>query len=152
LDSYSQPGTPELLFTENETNNYRLWGQPNASPYVKDAFHEYVIGGKKDAVNPAKVGTKAAAHYVLDIPAGGSKAVRLRWRAKPTSGRHPWAVMSLAATFRDWDKLLDAEALYAELVARYGEATCKSFDIATMELLQSESVKQTHKNTATLRR
>ena len=41
-----------------------LWGQPNPSPYVKDAFHEYVISGKQEAVNPAKTGTKAAAHYV----------------------------------------------------------------------------------------
>ena len=61
---------PELLFTENETNAQRLWGQPNPSPYVKDAFHEYVIAGKSEAVNPAKTGTKAAAHYVLDVPAG----------------------------------------------------------------------------------
>ena len=77
-------GTPELLFTENETNNQRLWGQPNSVPYVKDAFHEYVIRGAKDAVNPAKTGTKAAAHYVLDVPAGGSKVVRLRLSATPS--------------------------------------------------------------------
>ena len=71
-------GAPELLFTENESNAGRLWGQPNASPYVKDAFHEYVVSGRGDAVNPAKAGTKAAAHYVLDVPAGGSRIVRLR--------------------------------------------------------------------------
>ena len=71
-------GNPELLFTENETNKTRLWAQPNASPYVKDAFHEYVIAGKKDAVNPLMVGTKGAAHYSLDIPAGGSASIRLR--------------------------------------------------------------------------
>ena len=58
-----------------------LWGQPNASPYVKDAFHDYIIAGQGGAVNPAKVGTKAAAHYVLDVPAGGSKTVRLRLAA-----------------------------------------------------------------------
>ena len=45
-------------------------GQPNPSPYVKDAFHEYVIAGKQDAVNPAKTGTKAAAHYALNIAGG----------------------------------------------------------------------------------
>ena len=71
-------GAPELLFTENESNASRLWDQPNPSPYVKDAFHEYVVGGRHDAVNPAKVGTKAAAHYVLDVPAGGSQTVSLR--------------------------------------------------------------------------
>jgi hypothetical protein len=76
-------GAAELLFTENESNNRRLWGQPNLTPYVKDAFHEYVVTGNANAVNPAKTGTKAAAHYVLDVPAGGSKVVRLRLSNKP---------------------------------------------------------------------
>ena len=76
-------GAGELLFTENESNNSRLWGQPNPSPYVKDAFHEYVVSGKKDAVNPAKTGTKAAAHYVLNVPGRGSSVLRLRLGNKP---------------------------------------------------------------------
>jgi hypothetical protein len=71
-------GNAELLFTENESNAARLWGTPNASPYVKDAFHEFLIGGRGDAVNPARSGTKAAAHYRLDVPAGGESVVRLR--------------------------------------------------------------------------
>ena len=71
-------GASELLFTENESNAQHLWGQPNASPYVKDAFHQYIIAGRSEAVNPAKTGTKAAAHYVLDVPAGGNQTVRLR--------------------------------------------------------------------------
>jgi hypothetical protein len=75
-------GSPELLFTENESNAGRLWGQPNPSPYVKDAFHNYLISGKQDAVNPNRTGTKAAAHYRLEVPAGGSKVVRLRLSAK----------------------------------------------------------------------
>ena len=73
-----------MLFTENESNAQRLWGQPNASPYVKDAFHEYIISGQREAVNPAKTGTKAAAHYMLDVPGGGSKTVRLRLAAAQT--------------------------------------------------------------------
>jgi len=68
----------ELLFTENETNDQRLWGKTNRTPYVKDAFHEYVIDKRKDAINPAKIGTKAAAHYQLEIPSGGSEVLRLR--------------------------------------------------------------------------
>jgi hypothetical protein len=76
-------GGPELLFTENESNTQRLWGQPNASPYVKDAFHACIISGQGEAVNPAKVGTKAAAHYVLEVPGGGSQTVRLRLTAAP---------------------------------------------------------------------
>jgi len=75
-------GASELLFTENETNTKRLWGQDSPSPYVKDAFHEYIISGKREAVNPQKVGTKAAAHFLLEVPAGQSKVVRLRLSAK----------------------------------------------------------------------
>jgi hypothetical protein len=76
-------GAPELLFTENESNALRLWGQQNTAPYVKDAFHQYVVSGDRDAVNPAMAGTKAAARYVLDVPAGGSSVVRLRLCAAP---------------------------------------------------------------------
>ena len=68
----------ELLFTNNETNTQRLWGQANSTPYVKDAFHEYVIHKNGQAVIPEKTGTKAAAHYVLEVPAGGSEVIRLR--------------------------------------------------------------------------
>ena len=71
-------GAPEFLFTENETNARKLWGQPNPTPYVKDAFHRFVISGERDAVNPGKAGTKAAARYVLDVPAGGCQVVELR--------------------------------------------------------------------------
>jgi hypothetical protein len=76
-------GNPELLFTENESNAERLWDQPSASPYVKDAFHAYVVTGHHEAVNPAKTGTKSAAHYALDVPAGGSQTVQLRLTAAP---------------------------------------------------------------------
>src|SRR5262249_27631214 len=62
-------GTPELLFTENETNVERLYNVPNPTPYVKDAFDAYVVHGNGDAVNPAGVGTKAAALYRLARPA-----------------------------------------------------------------------------------
>src|SRR5436305_5829498 len=62
-------GDPELLFTENETNLKRLFGAENASPYVKDAFHEYLIDGRTDAINAGLTGTKAALHYTLEVPA-----------------------------------------------------------------------------------
>ena len=75
-------GSPELLFTENESNTGRLWGQSNQSRHVKDAFHEYVVSGKREAVNPSATGTKAAAHYHLEVPGGGSRVVRLRLTAK----------------------------------------------------------------------
>ncbi len=74
-------GASELLFTENESNAERLWNQPSASPFVKDAFHNYVVSGRSEAVNPDHVGTKAAAHFALDVPAQGSLTVRLRLSA-----------------------------------------------------------------------
>ena len=66
------------LFTDNETNVARVFGAPSAPSYVKDAFHEYVVHGKADAVNPARVGTKAALHYRVDVPAGGATTLGLR--------------------------------------------------------------------------
>jgi hypothetical protein len=71
-------GNPTLLFTENESNNKRLFGTANASRYVKDAFHEYLIHQRSDAVNPERTGTKAAAHYLLQVPAGRTATIRLR--------------------------------------------------------------------------
>jgi hypothetical protein len=68
----------ELLFTENESNQRRLSGAENPTPFVKDAFHEYIIHGVKDAVNPARIGTKAGALYVLKVEAGGEAVVKLR--------------------------------------------------------------------------
>ncbi len=76
-------GSPEIMFTENESNEHRLWGGTNASPWVKDAFHQYVVNGNAEAINPAKTGTKAAARYILEVPAGGSTVVRLRLSAIP---------------------------------------------------------------------
>ncbi len=71
-------GEPELLFTENETNAERLFGSPNPSPYVKDGINDYVVAGKRDAVNPAKTGTKASALYRLRIAPGASTTLQLR--------------------------------------------------------------------------
>ena len=71
-------GAPTLLFTENETNTERLVHVPNRTPYVKDAIHQYVVHGRRDAVNPDRTGTKATAHYVLTVDAGAAVTVRLR--------------------------------------------------------------------------
>jgi hypothetical protein len=72
-------GTPDLLFTENETNNQRLYGVKNRTPYVKDSINDYIVQGVREAVNPAHTGTKAAAHYRLHVEAGGCEVVRLRF-------------------------------------------------------------------------
>jgi hypothetical protein len=70
-------GSPELLFCDNETNVRRLFGR-DAGGYFKDAFHDFLVRGERGAVNPARAGTKVAAHFALTVPAGGSVGVRLR--------------------------------------------------------------------------
>jgi hypothetical protein len=74
----SQQGAPDMLFTNNETNAERLYGASNASPHVKDAFHDYVVRGRREAVSPERAGTKAAAYYRLELPGGASERVELR--------------------------------------------------------------------------
>ena len=71
-------GEAEILFTENETNAHRLWQVPNPTPFVKDAFHDYVIAGNRDAVNGAKAGTKCAPHFEQIIQPGQTTQLRLR--------------------------------------------------------------------------
>jgi len=66
------------LFTENETNNERLFGTANHTPYVKDAFHRYLIEGEEGAVNPKRDGTKATLHYTCTLEAGASAIYQLR--------------------------------------------------------------------------
>ncbi len=83
VDPANAPDVAPLLFTENETNTARLYGSPNRTPYVKDAFHAYIVEGQAGAVNPARVGTKAAVHYQLTVPAGATVTLRLRLCADP---------------------------------------------------------------------
>jgi len=81
---FQDGGSP--LFTENETNNERLFNAPNASPYVKDAFHRFLIQNETNAVNPALQGTKAAISYKLTVPAGKEASIRLRLKKQNTPG------------------------------------------------------------------
>jgi Mannosylglycerate hydrolase MGH1-like glycoside hydrolase domain len=76
-------GAPELLFTENETNLKRFPTRTIERLHVKDAFHEYLIHDRHDAVNPQRVGTKVAAHYPLVLAAGASATLQLRLRDEP---------------------------------------------------------------------
>src|SRR5260370_28945360 len=74
-------GYPGRLFPSKETNSVRFHGCGNPQPFVKDAFHEYVVHSRTEAVNPAQTGTKFAPHYVLEIEPGQSQVVRLRLSA-----------------------------------------------------------------------
>jgi hypothetical protein len=74
----------ELLFTDNETNTQRIFGRPKSSPYVKDAFHRYVIERKADCVNGANVGTKSAASCKAEVPAKGEFVMKMRLMRDPS--------------------------------------------------------------------
>lgn len=98
-----------LLFTENETNNARLFGSANASPWVKDGINNYVVNGEAVAVNPAQAGTKAAAHYQATVGAGETRIFHLRLTRR--------APAELARPFADFDtvfqnRLVEADAFY----------------------------------------
>jgi hypothetical protein len=124
------------LFTENETNTQRLENAPNTTPYVKDAFHEYVIGKRQDSVNPAGVGTKAAPHHRLQIPAHGSATLRLR-----LSDRAP---REIDDAFCDFDRVMaerrgDADEFYTDLTpANAGKDEASVFRQALSGMLWSK--------------
>ncbi len=109
-------GAPALLFTENETNCERCFGTPSAGPYVKDAFHRFVIDGDNAAVNPAMQGTKAAARYTIDLAAGGSAELRLRFTNEaPSPGpAAPRFDDSFPATFNA--RMREADEFYAQVI------------------------------------
>jgi hypothetical protein len=83
-------GHPQLLFTENETNNARLFGGANPTPFVKDGINDFVVAGKRDAVNPNNTGTKGAAHYELRVGAGATVVVRLRLNTVAPGAEDPF--------------------------------------------------------------
>jgi hypothetical protein len=91
-----KPHVPELLFTENETNRDRLFGVPSAGPYVKDAFHEAIVGGRADKINPRRQGSKAAAHYHGLVAPGAAFTIRTRYSS-----------VLLDDPFRDFDSIIE---------------------------------------------
>ena len=74
-------GTPRLLVVDNETNEERVFGTPNRSQYVKDGINDFVVAGAENAVNPAREGTKAAAHYQVTVAPRESASIRLLLKA-----------------------------------------------------------------------
>jgi hypothetical protein len=100
-------GAAALLFTENETNTQRLVGVPNRTPYVKDGIHNYIVHGRREAVNPEQKGTKAAAHYPLSVDGGKSQTIRLRLRPAPAATATTSAAKR-GAIGNDFDAVLQA--------------------------------------------
>src|SRR5260370_6803366 len=78
-------GRPQLLFTENETNDERLWGVGNRTQYVKDGIHEKVVKGAKEKVNTQGVGNKAGGHDSVIIAPGATQTIMLRLSANRQS-------------------------------------------------------------------
>jgi hypothetical protein len=113
-------GTPELLFTENETNTRRLYGYANGDSYYKDAFHESIVHGRSDAVNPAQTGTKAAVHYRISIPAGDQRVIRLRLCRGENNN-----------PFSSFDRVMasrtrEADEFYSELQGGLSKTECRN--------------------------
>jgi hypothetical protein len=127
-------GNPRLLFTENDTNNERIFGTPNGTPYVKDGINNYVVGGRQDAVNPNETGTKAAAHYQLNVGAGETAVIRLR--LCNADSRDPFG--------RQFDQIIEArrgeaDAFYQAIApAHVGEDTARVMRQALAGMLWSK--------------
>ncbi|MEV4138731.1 glucosidase [Dactylosporangium sp. NPDC049742] len=108
-------GAPRPLFCNNETNGDRIWGKPGRE-YPKDGINDHILHGK-DTVNPDLVGTKAALHYLISVPAGGTHEIRLRLNLN-APGAKDLAPADLRADF-DMTmsrRLAEADAYFADLV------------------------------------
>ena len=108
-------GAPRWLFTENETNAKRLFDSPNHARFVKDAFHDAVVRGGMDAVNPAAEGTRAAAWYRLGVPAGESRVLRLRLTAAAEQGADGADPLGEAFERTFATRLSEADEFYASV-------------------------------------
>jgi hypothetical protein len=113
------------IFTENETNAQRLWNAPNASPYVKDAFHRLVVNGEQNAVNPASAGTKCAAWHVVTAEPGHSVTIGLTLSRAALGA--PFALREVVFSKRE----SEATVFYDELLP---EASAQDGNIARQAL------------------
>lgn len=94
--------SPSLLFCNNETNNEKLYKSYNHTPYCKDGINDYIVHGAQ-TINPGKEGTKAAAHYELNIGAGETKVIRLRLSNNGATG------------FDDFDSVMETKKNEADI-------------------------------------
>ncbi|MFN0135422.1 MAG: MGH1-like glycoside hydrolase domain-containing protein [Phycisphaerae bacterium] len=134
-------GDCEWLLCENETNTRRLFGNDSGTPYAKDAFHERVIHDHAEAVNPDKVGTKAAAWFKLNVPARGSAQVRIRLTPSnvqavavgaqsKVQSRRAGTKSKIASPFADFDAIFEtrrreADAFYADIQRDIADADAR---------------------------
>jgi hypothetical protein len=83
-------GDARLLFTNNETNAERVYGSQSRTPYVKDAFHRYIVNGEEGAVTDH--GTKACAWARYDVEPGEAATMLMRLRPGGRAEAHPTSV------------------------------------------------------------
>jgi hypothetical protein len=115
-------GSPELLFTENETNARRLFGIANRSPFVKDGINDHIVHGVKEAVNPDNVGSKAAAHYKLSL--GSAETVVIRMRLADSDFKQTNAFDAFDKTFTL--RRREADEFYATVIPQDLSADAKN--------------------------
>ncbi len=115
---FSLDAPAPLLFTENETNFERLYQVENTSPYVKDAFHRFVIAGETAAVNPQNYGTKCAPHYALNVAAQSEVVLRFRLTRKDAAAPAPFANFDAVFAAR----IAEADEFYAGVISPKLEA------------------------------
>ena len=116
-------GKPTLLFTENESNNRRLWGVENPGPYVKDAFHDYVVHGTTAAVNPRRTGTKAALDYELKLGPGEEKVLHLRLSRGEGAARGKKLTQEVETVFAR--RIGEADEFYDSVLAKPADEESK---------------------------
>ncbi|HEY4877953.1 MAG TPA: hypothetical protein VIH97_02420, partial [Candidatus Acidoferrales bacterium] len=111
-------GSPETLFTENETNMERLFNSKSPTPFVKDAFHRYVVNGERTAVNPELAGTKASAYFASEIAPGKSWAVRLRLTNQDLTADNSGALKLFGPAFEQVfdQRIKEADEFYAKRI------------------------------------
>jgi hypothetical protein len=115
-------GDVPLLFTENETNNARLFPEyPNASPYVKDGINNFVVHGRQEEINPGRVGTKAAAHYQVTVGGNKEQVIKLRLTTGPSAKPFGQGFDTLFA-----ERLREADDFYASVIPRSLDEDSKS--------------------------
>ena len=119
-------GTPEFLFCENDTNSERIWGTPSPGQYFKDGINDYIVSGRRQAVNPARLGTKTAAHYQLNLSAGANTRLRLRLRKE-----------ELEADIADFDAILDRRRAEAD---EFHAALQRGLDDPGMRLVHRQAI------------
>ena len=121
-------GSPDLLFTENETNGKRLFGVENRTRWVKDGINDYVVNGATQAVNPDRRGTKAAARYRLHVEGGETATIKLRFTERQSDGvTDPMGDVACGAAFDDVfaGRVQEADAFYAAIAPNAAEDVCR---------------------------